>query len=154
MAVIEKLDIRDFETARAVLELQRRSYAVEAEIIGSHELPPLWETLEELRGCGEDFHGYFLGETLAGAISTKASGNILDIHRLVVAPECFRRGIAGEMLRHVERSGEWRRIIVGTGAKNEPAKRLYLSHGFAEAGEREVAPGLLWTRFEKSRARL
>ncbi|CAN5579417.1 GNAT family N-acetyltransferase [soil metagenome] len=149
MAVIRYVDIRDSTEARVVLELQRASYAVEAEITGSRELPPLFETLEELRFSGEDFHGYFLEDTLAGAVSTKRRGSILDIHRLIVAPKYFRRGIASAMLRHVEGSGEWESITVSTGSRNEPAKRLYLSHGFAEAGEDEVIPGLFVTRFEK-----
>lgn len=136
-------------TARAVLELQRSSYAVEAEIIGSRALPPLFETLEELRYSSEDFHGYFLEESLVGAISTKKRGNILDIHRLFVGPDYFRRGIGSSLLRFVEGSGEWEEITVSSGAKNEPAKRLYLSHGFVEAGEKEVVPGLFVIRFEK-----
>lgn len=143
------MDIRDPEIARAVLELQKRSYAVEAGIIGSWELPPLFETLEELRGCGEDFHGYSLEGTLAGAVSTKVRGSVLDIHRLVVSPEYFRRGIGSGMLRHVEGFGDWEKITVSTGAKNEPAKRLYISGGFVEVGEDEVVPGLFVTRFEK-----
>lgn len=150
--MIEKLDIRRPETARAVLKLQRSSYAVEAEIIGSWELPPLWETLEELRLSEEHFHGYFLEGSLAGAVSVKMSGNTLDIHRLMVAPECFRRGVAGAMLRHVEGGGGWEKITVSTGSKNTPAKRLYLSNGFVEAVEDEVVPGLFVARFEKGRA--
>ncbi|MBA2693059.1 MAG: GNAT family N-acetyltransferase [Rubrobacter sp.] len=135
--------------ARAVFELQRRSYAVEAEIIGSRELPPLHETLEDLRSSGEDFHGCFIEGTLAGAISTKKSGDILDIHRLFVGLEYFRRGIASSMLRHVEGAEEWEKITVSTGAENAPAKGLYLSRGFVEVGEDEVVPGLFVARFEK-----
>lgn len=147
--MIQAFDIRDVTEARVVLVLQRTSYAVEAEIIGSRELPPLFETLEALRFSGEDFHGYFLEGTLVGAISTKRRGNVLDIHRLFVGPDYFRRGIGSSLLRFAE--GFWgiEKITVSTGARNEPAKRLYLSHGFVEAGEDEVVPGLFVSRFEK-----
>lgn len=152
--MIRELDIRDVGIARVVLELQKTSYAVEAEIIGSRELPPLWETLEELRACGEDFHGYFLAGELAGAISTKKRRDILDIHRLFVGPKYFRRGIASSLLRRVERDEGIEEFTVSTGARNEPAKRLYLSHGFVEMGEDEVAPGLFVARFEKTAAEI
>ena len=43
------------------------------------------------------------------------------------------------------------RIVVQTGAANEPAKALYRSEGFVEVGEQEPAPGIRVTLFEKRR---
>jgi ribosomal protein S18 acetylase RimI-like enzyme len=42
------------------------------------------------------------------------------------------------------------RVIVQTGALNEPAKRLYRREGFEETDEVEVVRGLWVTRFRKS----
>ena len=69
-------------------------------------------------------------------MSWKRSGPLVDIHRLVVHPDRFRRGIAGALLDALEaHQPDAERWIVATGAANEPARRLYERHGFAPVGE-------------------
>ncbi len=85
-----------------------------------------------------------------GAISYKREDEALDIHRLVVHPDHFRKGIARALVEHIEGlAGTAARIVVSTGAKNVPAKHLYRSLGFKEVREAEVAPNLRITFFEK-----
>ena len=142
------------ETLR-VLELQRISYQIEADLIGSSMIPPLRESLEELQSCGEVFHGWFEDDLLLGFISHKLEdgtvGNqYLDIHRVAVHPDGFRRGIARQLLEFVlnlERGAT--QAIVQTGSLNVPACKLYLSFGFEILERREVAPGLELTLFAK-----
>jgi hypothetical protein len=45
----EQLDIARGEIASAVLDLQRRAYRIEAELIGSDEIPALRESLQSCR---------------------------------------------------------------------------------------------------------
>jgi ribosomal protein S18 acetylase RimI-like enzyme len=145
-----ELDVRDEAVAAEILKLQRAAYRHEAELIGSDAIPPLRETLEELQASGERFLGAFVDEQLAGVVSWKLDGGVLDIHRLAVAPAVFRRGIGTALVRAVlgaEPSAA--RAVVQTGALNAPAKALYAREGFREAGEREVAPGLRVTLFER-----
>src|SRR5919201_3614970 len=94
MSELVPIDITDRETAQAVLQLQRLAYRVEAELIGSDGIPPLRETLEELRTCGEEFLGSLVEGQLVGAISWRFGADTIDIHRLVVHPAHFRRGSA------------------------------------------------------------
>ncbi|WP_223812087.1 hypothetical protein [Geobacillus sp. 46C-IIa] len=63
---MRELDVTDRETAVQVLRLERRAYAVEAQIIGSTALPPLRDTVDTLRQCGERFFGYFQDGRLVG----------------------------------------------------------------------------------------
>jgi hypothetical protein len=93
MIELVHLDINDHQTAEAVLALQRRAYRVEADLIGSEGIPPLWETLEELQACGESFLGAAVDGRLAGAISWRFDAATIDIHRLIVDPDHFRRGL-------------------------------------------------------------
>jgi HAD superfamily hydrolase (TIGR01509 family) len=152
--VITDLDITDPAIALAVLELQRRSYRVEAELIGTDAIPPLTETEEELRTCGERFLGAFLDDRLAGIVSWKFDGETVDVHRLAVDPEFFRRGIGVALVRAVAAAEPAaRRTIVRTGAENDPAKALYLGEGFVEIGEREVGGGVRVSLFERTRDR-
>jgi ribosomal protein S18 acetylase RimI-like enzyme len=151
---VEPLDLADDATLAAVVALQRASYAVEAELIGAPSLPALIETPEQLRASGETFLGATDGETLLGAVSYKRDGDTVDIHRLVVDPGAFRRGIATALLDALERrevgADHW---TVGTGAANLPARTLYERRGFAVAEERIVPGGVKWVRLDRTGAR-
>ncbi len=147
---VRRLDIGDRAVATDLLELQRRAYRVEAELIGSDGIPPLTETLDELGASGETFFGAFVDGVLAGAVSWRVEAGTLDLHRLVVDPERFRSGIGTALVRaalQAERGA--RRAVVQTGAANDPAKRLYLREGFEEVEDVEVVPGLWVTRFAR-----
>ena len=147
--MIQRIDIALQPEALRLLELQRVSYQIEADLIGS-SIPPLRETLEELQSCGEYFHGFFEDDRLLGFISYKLEGNILDIHRVAVHPDGFRRGIARQLLEFVLKlEPSATRAIVQTGSLNLPACKLYLSFGFETLERKEVAPGLELTLFAK-----
>jgi ribosomal protein S18 acetylase RimI-like enzyme len=147
---IVRLDLSDVRIAARLVELQRESYAVEADLIGSRDIPPLRETLEDLQGSGEAFLGAFLDGHLVGAISWRLLGETLDIHRLVVDPPHFRRGIGVSLVRAALAAEPLATgAIVQTGADNEPARALYVGEGFQKIDEVEVAPGLRIARFGK-----
>jgi ribosomal protein S18 acetylase RimI-like enzyme len=151
-APIRALDLAGPEDAALLLALQLAAYEVEAALIGRRDLPPLHDTVDTLRACGETFCGYFESGELAGAVSYGRLGDTVDLHRVMVRPASFRRGIARALVAFVEaREADARRLIVSTGSLNTPARRLYTRLGFSEVGEREVAPGLLITLFEKTR---
>jgi ribosomal protein S18 acetylase RimI-like enzyme len=150
MNEIRALKITDQSVAERVLELQHASYRIEAELTGFPDLPPLLETWQELAESGEVFFGAFSGDALAGAISYKLHGTVLDVHRVMVDPDFFRRGIARALVEFVEsQEPDAKRAIVSTGKQNAPAVSLYLKLGFRAVGDLEVAPGLWITRFEK-----
>jgi ribosomal protein S18 acetylase RimI-like enzyme len=149
---IRPLDLSDDETARAVLALQRAAYAVEAELIGSDGIPALTETLERLRAAGESWLGALDAETgrLAGAGAWRElDDGTVDIGRLVVAPEAFRRGIATALLNALDSAFPGRSMVVSTGRTNEPAIALYRRRGFRPVRDREAAPGLWITELER-----
>jgi len=100
--MIRKLDLEDTETLRQILELQLASYKVEAEMIGFYDIPPLKDTMDSLKECGEIFYGYYAGNVLAGIISYKVDENVLDIHRVAIHPNFFRMGIADKLVRFIE----------------------------------------------------
>jgi len=86
---------------------------------------------------------------LVGAISWRYSAGTIDIHRLVVDPEHFRRGIATALVRGaLEIEPTAKRAIVQTGAQNAPAAALYLREGFEQIEELELG-GVHVSRFAK-----
>jgi ribosomal protein S18 acetylase RimI-like enzyme len=145
-----RLDLADEVVAGAVLELQRAAYAVEADLIGSDGIPALTETLDELRAAGEEWLGLLDDDGLAGAVSWRAlADGTIDIHRLVVAPRAFRRGVASALLDGLDEALPDRSMIVSTGSANEPALALYRRRGFEVVDEREVVPGLFITELAR-----
>ena len=135
------LDLSDDAVLHELWTVQRLAYAVEAEIIGFDGIPPLHESLEELKACGETFLGLYDEEGLAGAVSYQLDGSTVDICRLVVHPRAHRRGIATKLLDALPDGPQ----TVSTGSKNEPALGLYRKRGFVEVDTREVGPGVTIT---------
>ena len=153
-ARVADLDLGDDATLGRLVALQRASYAVEAELIGARELPPMRESPAELRACGETFLGADEDGALLGAISFKRAGGTVDIHRLVVAPAAFRGGIATALLDALEaRERDATHWTVGTGAANAPARTLYERRGFTATEERVVPGGIRWVRLDRAGAR-
>jgi ribosomal protein S18 acetylase RimI-like enzyme len=148
------LDVRDPRDAADVLLCQQAGYAIEAELIGFDGIPPMHETLEELRACGERFLGSYDQEGLAGVVSWNhlADGTV-DICRLVVHPRAFRRGHATTLLDALDAAISTDRMIVSTGTANAPALALYRRRGFVPVEKREIAPNVTVTLLERRGSR-
>lgn len=148
--MIKYIDISHLDTAKKVLDLQKVSYLIEAKYIGTINIPPLMEKLEELMDCKETFLGSFVDGYLAGVLSYKVDHELIDIHRLMVHPDYFRKGIGKELICYLEIMHlSAKEIIVSTGAKNTPAVNLYFNLGFEKIEEREVYGGVLVANFKK-----
>ncbi|MBE6066927.1 MAG: GNAT family N-acetyltransferase [Clostridium lundense] len=148
--MLKKLALTNIKIAESVLQLQIASYKIEAELIGSHEIPPLKDTLDSLTKCDEIFYGYFINDILAGIISYKINANILDIHRVAVHPCFFKRGIAGKMISFIEKIQDTiDKVVVCTGKENLPAVNLYLKNGYQKVKDIEVSKRIYLTEFEK-----
>ncbi|WP_306009909.1 N-acetyltransferase [Bacillus sp. MMSF_3328] len=143
------LNIKDFETAKAVLSIQIPAYKIEAEIIGFDAIPQLFDTAESLMASRESFVGMCLDGRLAGVLAYEEDENWVVISRLTVHPSFFRRGIAKSLLAHLTSEFTGRKWRVLTGKGNMPALQLYISFGFKEKGELEPEPGVQLTVLEK-----
>jgi ribosomal protein S18 acetylase RimI-like enzyme len=151
---IKKLDVTNKEVAEILLKLQIPSYMVEAKLINFYDIPPLKDTVETLQNCGEEFFGYYKDNDLCGAIAYKMEEKTLDIHRLIVHPNHFRKGIANQLLSFIEEQVEGiDTIIVSTGSENKPAVEFYLNRGFSIEKFVQVNEQLSLTCFEKKIAR-
>lgn len=148
--MIKKIDITNPEVSKEVLNIQIPSYNVEAKIIDFYDIPPLKDTVQSLQQCGETFFGYYLNKELCGVISIKTDGRIIDIHRLMVHPKHFRKGIAEKLLNFIEVELEkFEAIVVSTGTQNAPAVAFYLKNGFLKTEEIQITEFLSLTTFKK-----
>ncbi|WP_040983397.1 GNAT family N-acetyltransferase [Oceanobacillus jeddahense] len=148
--MIKKMDITNPKISKEVLNIQILSYKVEAEIIDFYDIPPLQDTVKSLQQCGEIFFGYYLDGELSGVISIKVDKELMDIHRLMVHPKHFRKGIARKLLNFLQDKMESiEAITVSTGTKNTPAVAFYLRNGFSKIEEIKVTECLSLTSFKK-----
>jgi GNAT superfamily N-acetyltransferase len=122
--------------AGEILTLQRAAYVGES-MLYDQFLPPLFETLDEIRavlGSDTTVIGIRDGGRLIGAGRVKPDG---EIARLAVAPDRQREGLGARLLRAaIEHGGTW----LFTGDKSESNLRLYRRHGFVET-HRGPMPG-------------
>lgn len=147
--MIKKIDITNPKLAIEILNVQRHSYKVEAELIDYNDLPPLKDTVDTLQQSGENFYGYYINEELCGVISIKIEDSVMDIW-LFIFPKYFRKGIAKMLLDFIQTNEKgFETIIVSTGSKNIPAINFYQKNGFIKTKEIKVAERLSLTLFNK-----
>lgn len=148
--MIKRLNLKDIETVNRIMDLQRDSYKIEAQLIGFYEIPALKETIESLQQCDEIFYGYYINDDLTGIISFKIIDDVLDIHRVAIHPNFFRMGIANKLINFIEGLNKnINRIVVCTGKDNFPAVNLYLKNGYIKKKDIEIKNGIYITEFEK-----
>ncbi len=146
MFVIRQLQMSDDATLDQLWNLQQAAYRIEADMIGFDKIPPLLETVDDLRRTSEIFFGWWEGQQLAGAVSIEMIGPVvMDICRLMVRPDYFRRGIGAGLLSHVLHMPDVHTHRIATGVRNIPALTLYEREGFQYVRDEEIAPGV-WLR--------
>jgi ribosomal protein S18 acetylase RimI-like enzyme len=120
-----------YDTAKNILALQQQSYYTEALLIDNFDIPALNETVEAIRSSKETFIGYFVEGELRAFIAYEYQEKKLQITRLVVHPDFFRRGFASYLLKYLLNQHLDTLIYACTSEKNQPAIDLYHSFGFA-----------------------
>ena len=118
--------------AEEILSLQKLAYTREAELYGGFLIPPLVETLEELK---EKFATHvFLKVAVKGKII--GSVRVLErdytcyITRLMVHPDFQKQGIATKLLLQIERMFSCARFELFTGERSVKNIRLYEKLGY------------------------
>lgn len=133
--------------AGEVLTLQRAAFVQEALIYGTVQMPPLTQTLDELRaelvenlGCVAIMDGRMIG-----AVRARADGRLLLIGRLAVAPDMQDHGVGTRLLEAVERRGReagCREAELFTGSLSVANLGLYERAGYHETARVEGDDGI------------
>ena len=129
--------IRPIDTADAgeVLTIQRAAFASEALIYGDPDMPPLTQTLEELRAELVENLGCVAvsDHRIVGAVRARLDGTLLLIGRLAIAPDQQGEGLGTTLLNAVEERGRdagATEAELFTGALSEANQRLYEREGY------------------------
>jgi ribosomal protein S18 acetylase RimI-like enzyme len=127
------LDLPDASTAEAIRAVMAAAYAVEAALLGVEDFPPLRRTTADIVASGSRFLGVWSTDTLAAVAELeRPEPGRVDVASLVVLPSHFRRGLGGALVRFVLDAHPADDVTVSTSVRNQPALRLYASHGFVE----------------------
>jgi len=126
--------------AGEVLTVQRAAFLAEGALNNSFTLPPLTETLDEVRAVLADPDTVVLvarlGHRLVGSVRARVADRTGHIGRLAVAPDLQGQGLGRRLTAAVEEAlaGRVDRFELFTGATSEANLRLYRSLGYVESG--------------------
>lgn len=144
--------------AGEVLTLQRAAFVTEAQAHRDLHIPPLTQTLAELRAeLGRQCcHGWGIREAgrLIACVRARVSSDSAELARLVVAPDRQGRGIGTRLLLAAEDllPPQVRTIGLVTGQHSHANLRLYRRHGYRQTHTTQ-AGGYLLVHLAKGRPR-
>ncbi|MEU7999013.1 GNAT family N-acetyltransferase [Micromonospora sp. NPDC049060] len=155
MIIEPRIAPADLTDAGEILTVQRAAYVTEAQRYADPFLPPLTETLDEVRAALAGPATVLtarLGDRLVGSVRADVDGDTAHIGRLSVAPDQHGRGVGGRLLRAVETAcaARVRRFALFTGADTEQNLRFYHRHGYQVVGHRPDANGIRLAQLEKA----
>lgn len=132
------------ENAEEILSLQRLAYRSEAELYHDFSIPPLTETLAQMQA--EFGRSVFLKAIrdgrIVGSVRARLEGRTCFVGRLIVRPDCQRRGIATELMHEIERYfAKVNRFELFTGCRSEGNLRLYERLGYRRFKEEQPSQG-------------
>lgn len=149
--IIERATTDD---AAAILALQRLAYQSEAALYQDDTIPPLRETLDDLRAIFVDHLVLKAVEdtTIVGAVRARVEQEAVLIGRLLVVPERQGHGIGTQLLQAVERCyPQAARFELFTGHRSTRNLALYQRLGYQELRREVVHAGLTMVFLEKRR---
>ncbi|GAA2207020.1 GNAT family N-acetyltransferase [Nonomuraea monospora] len=136
--VIERAEPAD---AGEILTLQRAAYLTEAQLYGDPYIPPLVESLEQVRKVIESalVLKALDGTRIVGAVRGRLSGTACLVGRLVVAPDRQGQGLGTALLRALhEAVPQAEAFDLFTGHLSEGNLRLYRRLGYRETSRERM----------------
>ena len=135
-----------------ILQLQYLAYQSEAALFGTQDIPPLKQTLEEVRD--EYKNGLILklvsGGRIIGSVRAQEKGTTVFIGKLMVHPDFRRKGFGKRLLKEIESRFPNRWYELFTSTKSVDNIRLYRSLGYSKFREKSVNKDLRFVYLQKA----
>jgi len=130
----DRIQIAGEENLNEILSLQKLAYQSEAELNNDFDIPPLTQTLEEIRA--EFGQALFLkameGERIIGSVRAHEKDGTCHVGRLIVHPNFQNRGIGSRLLKAIEAKFNCKRFELFTSERSERNLYLYKKFGYRE----------------------
>ncbi|MBY8982522.1 MAG: GNAT family N-acetyltransferase [Candidatus Lokiarchaeota archaeon] len=146
---IKKADINN---AEEILELQKLSYLSEAEIYNDYLIPPLHQTIEEIKKEFQykTFIKVISNGKIIGSIRGYEDNNTCYIDKIIVHPVYQNQGIGTRLLNHLEQLFEGvKRYELFTGYKSEKNLHIYKKNGYKRFKEEKLNKNVKLIYLEK-----
>ncbi|NPC95551.1 tRNA (guanosine(37)-N1)-methyltransferase TrmD [Nocardioides sp. zg-DK7169] len=131
--------------AAEILVLQRACWVQEALVNDSLAIPPLHESLDDVRADLARWDTYVVrsGGRLVGGVRGRLESTQWDIGRLMVAPDLQGRGLGRLLLEHVQAVAhpDATSYVLFTGVHSAENQRMYRKAGFRVRDDLEAPPG-------------
>jgi ribosomal protein S18 acetylase RimI-like enzyme len=127
---VEQATIDD---AQEILALQKLAYISEAEIYNDFTIPPLHQTLDEIKAefADQRFLKFCSDSRITGSVRAYVKEGTCFIGKLIVHPECQNRGIGTKLLEEIENTFDHvTRYELFTGHKSRKNLHLYEKNGY------------------------
>jgi GNAT superfamily N-acetyltransferase len=146
------------EHAGELLTVQRAAYVTEAQRYDAPHIPPLTETLDEVRAdlaTGPVVRAAWIGPRLVGSVRGRVDGDRMEVARLTVAPDVQGRGAGRALLEavHAAAPATVRSCWLVTGARSTDNVEFYRTCGYAVVGTTVDSAGVDLVRMERDRDR-
>jgi ribosomal protein S18 acetylase RimI-like enzyme len=149
--LIERAQVED---AEVILDLQKLAYLSEAEIYNNDSIPPLTQTLEEIKAEFDNqiFLKGLIDERIIGSVRAYQTEGTCHIGRLIVHPDFQNRGIGTRLMHEIENCFETaKRFKLFTGDNSERNLYLYQKLGYKEIRRQKFQENLVLVYLEKDR---
>lgn len=142
----------EYKDLQEILELQYLSYQSEADLFGSRKIPPLTQTLDEVRNEYE--MGIILklidnGGSIIGSVRAKESNGSVYIGKLMVHPQHRCKGYGSQLLLEIERCFPHKRYELFTSSRSKDNIRLYQKVGYEIFDQKKINDELQFVYLEK-----
>ena len=149
MITIEKAQENDLQE---ILALQYIAYQSEARLFNSTDIPPLKQTIDEVRN--EFYKGSFLkaideSGNIIGSIRAYEKDNTVYIGKLMVQPNMQKKGLGTKLLLAMEKQYPNKRYELFTSTKSISNIRLYEKLGYKIFRKEAVSQELEFVYLEK-----
>lgn len=148
--IIEPAKVED---AAAILSLQHLAYQTEGEIYNDYTIPPLIQTLDELK---EEFGEYvvlkaIINDRIVGSVRGRMDEDTCYVGRLIVHPEYRNQGIGRKLMDELEpRFPDAKVFQLFTGHKSKSNIILYQRLGYRISGREPVTSNITLVHMTKS----
>jgi ribosomal protein S18 acetylase RimI-like enzyme len=150
--MIKNITQASFEDTATILELQKLAYQSEAQIYNDFHIPPLTQSLDELKIDFTDkvFLKAQIEDKIVGSVRGYQAGDTCYIERLIVHPDHQRQGIGTALMNQIELCFvQAQRFELFTGYKSERNIHLYEWLGYKIFKSAKINKNLSFVFMEK-----